>query len=240
MADFNPVSSRYLDGEYAARNPHWDAEDAPWKSGRIIALLERHGLRPRRITEVGCGAGGVLAELRRALPDASLAGIDIAPGAEKLWPQHAWAKIEFSIGDFLATDRESDVILLLDVIEHLENPFEYLVRIRSRAPLFILHFPLDLSAVSVFRESPLLFVREKVGHVHYFTRGLVLALMQECGYEVLEASYTGAAFSAPQRSWKTRIAGLARRAARVLGTDRSVRLLGGETLIVLARPGTGK
>ena len=79
-------------------------------------------------------------------------------------------------------------------------------------------------------------MRRKVGHLHYYTRSLALALLEECGYEVREARYTGAAFNAPQRTWKTRAASLARRAVYALGKDLGVRLLGGETLLVLARP----
>ncbi len=89
--------------------------------------------------------------------------------------------------------------------------------------------------MSVLRESPLLHVRDKVGHIHYFTKGLALALLVECGYEVLDWKYTGAAFTAPQRSWKTRVAGLVRRLAYAANKDAGVRLMGGETLMVLAR-----
>lgn len=236
MPESSTVTRRYLAGDYAARNPHWDAEDAPWKAAQVLGILARHNLHPRRIVEVGCGAGAVLAELRRSLADTELSGFDIAPDAAKLWSNHSWAKIHFVLGDFLSEERQDDLVLLLDVVEHLENPFLFLERLRTRAPLFVFHFPLDLSASSVLRENPLLAVREKVGHIHYFSRGLVLALLTECGYEVLEASYTGAGFSAPQRTWKTRFAGVVRSTMRALGTDFAVRLLGGETLIVLARP----
>jgi len=230
------VSKRYLDGEYARANPHWDAEDAPWKASKVRSLLDRQGVAPESIAEVGCGSGAVLAELRRAYPDAELAGFDIAPGAEEHWRRHADYHIRFTLGDFLESEDRFDVILLLDVIEHLENPFDFLCRIRSRADLFAFHVPLDLSAMSVLREKSLLFVRDKVGHIHYYTKGLALALLGECGYEIIEARYTGAAFSAPQRTIKTRLAGLFRRTARLLGEDVAVRLLGGETLLVLARP----
>lgn len=230
------VGRRYLDGEYAAKNPHWDAEDSPWKAERVHALLQKNGVSPRRLVEVGCGAGGVLAELRKKFPDAELHGFDIAPAAAGFWPQHAWANIEFTTADFLESGgARYDLLLLLDVLEHLEDPFEFLARLRHRAERFVFHFPLDLSAVSVLRETALLHVRDKVGHVHYFTKGLALALLAECGYEVLDWNYTGAAFTAPQRSWKTRLAGWARRLAYAAGKDAGVRLLGGETLMVLAR-----
>lgn len=230
------VGRRYLDGDYAEKNPHWDMEDSPWKAERVYSLLQQNGISPRRVAEVGCGAGGVLAELRRKLPEAELHGFDIAPAAARFWLQHKWANIEFTTGDFLGSGTAPfDLLLVLDVLEHLENPFEFLAQLRHRAERFVFHFPLDLSAVSVLRESPLLHVRDKVGHIHYFTKGLALALLAECGYEVLDWKYTGAAFTAPQRSWKTRLAGLVRRLAYAANKDVGVRLMGGETLMVLAR-----
>ncbi|MDP3715456.1 MAG: hypothetical protein Q8R21_03495, partial [Burkholderiales bacterium] len=77
-------------------------------------------------------------------------------------------------------------------------------------------------------------VRRKVGHVHYYTRGLATALLEDCGYHIVDARYTGAAFTAPQRSLKTWLASLPRRVARVVNPDWGVRLFGGETLMVLA------
>jgi SAM-dependent methyltransferase len=233
----DPVQARYLGADYAMQNPSWDCGDSPWKANLIRGTLERKGIQPGSIVDVGCGGGGVLAALRVSFPEARLCGFDIAPAAARLWDAHTGSGIQFTLGDFLSTSEHHDVVLLLDVIEHLANPFEFLVKVRPRGNHFVFHLPLDLSVLSVLRETPLLFVRKKVGHVHYFTRSLALALLEECGYEVLEARYTGAAFTAPQRSWKTRLAGAVRRAAYALHHDVAARLLGGETLIVLAAPG---
>jgi len=128
-----------------------------------------------------------------------------------------------------------EVILALDVLEHLQDPFEFLARLRGYAAHYIFHFPLDLSALSVAREAPLLHARTKVGHIHYYTKGLALSLLTECGYEIVASTFTGAAFSAPRRSWKTWIAAVPRRVIYAINRDFGARLLGGETLMVLAR-----
>jgi hypothetical protein len=99
----------------------------------------------------------------------------------------------------------------------------------------VFHFPLDLSAASVLRETPLLLARRKTGHIHYYTKGLALALLADCGYRVIEARYTGAALEAPRRALRSRIAALARRLAYAIDRDWGARLLGGETLLVLAQ-----
>ncbi len=46
---------------------------------------------------------------------------------------------------------------------------------------------------------------------------------------------TNAAFGAPKRTWKSRLAGVPRGAIYALNKDLGVRLLGGETLMVLSQ-----
>jgi SAM-dependent methyltransferase len=233
----DPTLDRYLNGDYAQKNPDWDSADASWKADKLHQLLAAHDCLPSSIVEIGCGSGAILAALRRYYPQVSLAGFDIAPEASRFWSDSSVRGIRFELADYLSLDEPvPDLILVLDVLEHLGNPWEFLARLRHRSKLVAIHFPLDLSAVSVLRESPLLQVRDKVGHLHYFTRGLALSLLEESGFEIVEARYTGAALDAPQRSFKTRVAGWARRLAYAVDRDFGARLLGGETLMVLARP----
>jgi SAM-dependent methyltransferase len=229
-------SQKYISNDYVRRNPSWDIEDSPWKAKRVIDILAAAGCKPNSICEVGCGAGGVLAELRRFFPDAELFGYDIAPDTAKFWSRHDSANIHFEVGDFFELNQKHfDVLLMLDVMEHLQDLFDFLKRLIDYARFFVFHIPLDLSAVNVLRERPLIRSRLKAGHIHYFTKGLALSLLEECGYEVLDWRYTGAAFTSPKHTWKTRLASLPRGLAYSLNKDWGVRLLGGETLMVLAR-----
>jgi len=230
------IRDRYTDGDYLRHNPSWDIEDSGWKTSRIDSILREVDLKPGSICEVGCGAGGVLVELRRFFPDAELFGYDISSDAARFWKHHDAAGIHFELGDFFQLNqRYFDVVLLLDVIEHLENPFEFLRRLREHADLFVFHIPLDLSASNIIRETPLMLARSKVGHVHYFSKGLALALLDDCGYEIITWRYTGAAFSSPKSDWKTKLASLPRLLAYSISKDWGVRLLGGETVTVLAK-----
>ena len=228
---------KYKSGEYLVKNPTWDIEDSPWKADQVCKILTQNSIYPKSVVEVGCGAGGVLAAMHNEYPEIEYCGFEIAPDASQFWAKYKDKNISFVIGDYLTADAPHfEVLLLLDVIEHLPDPFTFLSALHGRADYFIFHFPLDLSAVSVLREQPLLNVREKVGHIHYYTKGLALSLIKETGFEVLDWNYTGAAFSAPQGNWKTKLAQLPRRLANiVIGRDAGVRLLGGDTLIVLAR-----
>lgn len=239
MAETEPVAGRYLGSDYLQKNPSWDVEDSPWKAMHVQKLLASHGVQPASIVDVGCGAGRVLMELKQAYPGARLSGYDIAPDAERFWAQPRANGIELTVGDFTAAGGPAcDVLLAMDVLEHLQDPFAFLARIKGRARYYVFHFPLDLSAISVLRETPLLHVHDKVGHVHYYTRGLAIALLEDCGYRVVDARYTGAALNAPQLGWRARLAKWPRRLAFAIHRDLGARLLGGETLMVLATADT--
>lgn len=229
-------NKKYMSRDYLNENPSWDIEDSPWKADFVTKILKSYNIKPASICDVGCGSGGVLAELRSAFPQAELFGYDIAPDAAQFWPQHEALNIKFHIGDFIILNSQKyDVLLVLDVVEHVNDPFFFLSDLRGSSMYYLFHFPLDLSAINVIRETPILKVREKVGHIHYFTKNIALSLLKECRYAVIDYWYSGATFSALRRTWKTRIASLLRRAAYALNKDLGTRMFGGETLFVLAR-----
>lgn len=228
------VESRYLDGTYLAENPDWDSADARWKADMIGALFKAHGIQPSSIADVGCGSGEVLANLMEYFPETAMTGFDISPQLAGFWKKHQ--SINFRLGDFHKLHEEKfDTVLMLDVFEHVRDPFSFLELARTRAKNFVFHIPLDLSAFSVLRGSPLMNVRKSVGHLHYYTKELALQTLKDCGYSIDSWHYTGA-YRSPsiRRSWKTNLAVLPRWLACLFNKDAGVRLLGGETLLVLA------
>jgi hypothetical protein len=124
---------------------------------------------------------------------------------------------------------------MLDVFEHVRDPFTFLEESKQFSDYFIFHIPLDLSAFSVLRGSPLMNVRKKVGHLHFYTKDLALETLHECGYELIQWRYTGASLNSPNRRLKTKIASIPRKLFYAINKDFGVRLFGGETLLVLAR-----
>lgn len=228
------IENRYVNGNYLAANPDWDSADAPWKASLVAAILNKHAVAPASIADVGCGSGDVLANLRLLFPSAALTGFDVSPQLDKFWSKHR--DIRFERSDFLETRERFDVLMMLDVFEHVRDPFTFLEKARGVAKNFVFHIPLDLSALSVARGVPLMRQREGVGHLHFYTKDLALKTLTECGYVTLDWQYTNAyATLATHRTWKTLLAALPRQLVAAFSKDFAVRLLGGETLIVLAR-----
>jgi SAM-dependent methyltransferase len=231
------VSGRtiYLDGEYLAKNPGWHVEESPWKARQILHMLRRNRITAKTICDVGCGTGEVLKQLQETLNnDCAFLGYDISPQAFELAKGRANGKLQFMLADFLEEQSNFDLILVLDVIEHLEDYFSFLKRLKARSHYKIFHIPLDLSVQTVFRKKALLKRRELYAHVHYFTKETALRTLVDTGYEVLDYFYTPRSIDFGSE-FGEKLLKLPRKACFAVHRDFAARFLGGFSLLVLAR-----
>ncbi len=230
------MNTIYSDGTYLDNNPNWHQEDSPWKAGHIANVLRRQGIRPSTICEIGCGAGEIVCSLAREFGDGvKFSGYDISPQAFEICGKKQGKNVRFFQMNLLDEDIRFDVVLAIDVFEHVEDYFGFLRKLRSKGEYKIFHIPLDLSVQSVLRGSPIMKKRASVGHLHYFTEETALATLRDTGYEVLSHCFTSGALELPQRSWKARLMKLPRKLLFSLNPTLAVRLLGGFSLLVLAK-----
>ena len=113
----------YLDGEYLAKNPGWHIEESPWKAKQILRMLKKNHIVPRTVCDVGCGAGEVLKQLQESLDGECLfRGYEISPQAFEMCRSKANERLEFKMADLCREENVSfDLLLVLDVIEHIER-----------------------------------------------------------------------------------------------------------------------
>lgn len=229
------VENRYLDGSYRDANPEWDRGDSEWKAKQVEKILKGNAVSPQSIVEVGCGSGDILRHLRRVFPGAKLVGYDISPQAKVFWDADTQG-IEFYLEDFHQHNiTKHEILLMLDVFEHVRDPYSFLEQSRDHAKLFVFHIPLDLSALSVARVAPLRLARRKVGHLHSYTKDLAIETIIDCGYSVIDFAYTKKYLSRSALTFRGCLAFIPRFLLSVINKDFSVRILGGESLIVLAK-----
>lgn len=226
----------YLNGGYFLNNPTWDVEDSLWKVGHVRSAIERLGLYPKRVVEVGCGAGEILNQLHGILPEEiEYSGFEISPKALELCQTRRKERLDFYLGS-IPEGAYFDLLLALDVFEHVEDYFGFLKEIRSKAKVKIFHIPLDMSVRSVATVSPILHARKTVGHLHYFSKETALSTLTDCGYEIVDWFYTSGPYNRPPRLMPSVIAALTveplKRALFRGFEDQWVRLFGGTMLVV--------
>jgi SAM-dependent methyltransferase len=228
-------STIYTDGTYLRKNPGWHSDDSAWKARHVARLLERHAIAPATVCEVGCGAGEILRRLADELePGTRFFGYEISPDAYRLCSRGNGGNFAFKLGNLLEEPAYFDVVMAIDVFEHVEDCFMFLRKLRGKGKHKVFHIPLDLSALALLRGSKLLDMRRSVGHIHYFTKETALALLEDTGYRVIDHSYTSGATELGGLGWKTRLLKGPRQALHAMNPDAAARVLGGYSLLVLA------
>lgn len=133
-----------MDESYVLKYPELEHAHFWWKVRRELIsriLSERVGLIGTRILDVGCGAGLTMRRLADA--GALVEGIEVDPAFERA------SVVEPGViryGDILMLDieRRYDVVLMLDVLEHIEDEGAALARvieILEPGGLFVLTVP---------------------------------------------------------------------------------------------------
>ena len=227
--------SIYINHEYLTRNPTWHVEHSAWKARHVAEIMRDHGLEPQRIAEAGCGAGEVLVQLKRVFPGSELVGYELSPQAFALCRPRASAGLEYRNLDINQVADTYDLVLCLDVFEHVDDYIGFLRALRQKARFKEFHIPIDISVQSVFRGHPLQNIRKSVGHLHHFTADTAIDTLRYCGYEILDTRYTGNAIDFSGRGWKGSLMKYPRKLLFGLSPHLCVRLLGGWSLLVLAR-----
>lgn len=227
----------YTGGEYLRNNPSWHEEDSAWKAKHIVKILENNDVRPDSVSEVGCGAGEILNQLYSMMPDTvSFAGFEISPQAYAMSTRKAKERLSFYLRDFQSEpDNQIDLLLVIDVIEHVEDYFGFLRNIRQKAEYKVFHIPLDISVQRVFLSKPILKRRRDLGHIHYFTKETALATLEDTGYDIIDHFYTAGSLDVPSKKLVYALGKWPLRLASMLNKELAVRILGGHSLMVLAK-----
>jgi SAM-dependent methyltransferase len=230
----------YKSGSYLQATKSWHAEDGRWKAAQIKKIIDRNGVRPQSIAEIGCGSGSILDELATFadLQAVHFEGYDISPQAIEIAARLGNDRIRFFQKDLLAQDDDKhfDVLLVIDVIEHVPDYMGFVDRCRRRAEFKVYHIPLDIHVSSVLRNA---FIRSRytIGHIHYFTADSAIDCLKDTGHEIIDCVYTNIAFGLFREhpSLNKAVANVPRWLLSRFSIPFTARVLGGYSLLVLAR-----
>ena len=187
----------YTSGKYTENNPTYHLEDSEFKWKNFKKLLLKSNLNYKsfkNVAEIGCGIGQILsiAKKNNFFNTSNFYGYDENPDAiqrAKLLD----STISFSNEDILKKDFEKkfDLIIAADVIEHIEDSFNFLKLLRNKSKYFLFNIPLEMSLLSLLRQNKLFNNSYKsVGHLHFFSKKSALIALEHNGYKVLNLSYS--------------------------------------------------
>lgn len=184
----------YTSGDYWSA--HHDAESG-YKAILIFKMLERMTLMPQgghyTAIEIGCGTGTVLETAGKILDAKAdsyeLIGYDIASDAIQIATQRNQnPHIRFEVG---GTDipHRVDHIYIMDVAEHVENPYQLLRDLHGKSDYVFLHLPMEESISHWFTERGRNSYNE-YSHIHFYSWQSAQILIEASGYEIADVQFT--------------------------------------------------
>lgn len=234
--------SIYSNEKYLKNNKSWHVEDSPWKARQIFQLITKNKIQLDKSTicEVGCGAGEILVQLSALInQECKFTGYDISPQLNVFWKERTTEKIEFICQDFLTSGENYDILMFIDLIEHLEDYLGFLRKIKARGNYKIFNFPLEIFAVKALVGNKYLESRSKYGHIHYFNKDICLALLKDLEFEIIDYFYAPSAIDLSSTTTSisplSRLAKLPRILLSKFSVDLTAKLLGGYSLFVLSK-----
>lgn len=227
----------YEDGSYLANHEGWHIEDSPWKAEQINKIIQLNQISFKSAVEVGCGAGGVINELSKKFPDVQFSGFEISPQAAQFWAQHQRDNVKIELKDFLTTSDTYDLLLLIDVFEHIPDYMGFLKSLSARSKYFVFNIPLDMHIVGLILDNQVS-ARDKYGHLHYFSKATALRILADTGYQIVDHFYapgfSGVPVESGRKTWQQKLLYPCRKLMYSVSPALSTKLFGGASLMVLA------
>jgi predicted TPR repeat methyltransferase len=185
------MEEKYINGKYWEENETLHEEDSDFKSEHFLTLLKRNPLIPtKKIVDIGCGAGRIIWNFSKEYPESSCVGVDLSEKIiEYAKGKYSSQHLKYLTHDEFEKNEEIfELVLLADVFEHVRDYLGFLKDIRSKYPYQLFNIPLDLSVKYLLNDRPMK-MKDSVGHLHYFYDKLILKILEDNGFKVIDYLY---------------------------------------------------
>jgi hypothetical protein len=126
---------------------------------------------------------------------------------------------------------QADLVLLIDVFEHVEDYYGFLRELQKKSKYFVFHIPLDMfvlaSLMNNYEQKKI-----KVGHLHYFDYRTALGVLEDTGYKVINYHFTKNYLQSQTKEVKM-LRPFRRVGEFLFGIKSNSKILGGYSIMVL-------
>jgi len=195
----------YLTDEYVKNNPNLHIQDSVWKTEKIIPFIDKIDFNKKKeitILDVGGGAGEILKLIsnyintkyqiysKKYMLDLSPKMLDI----QKIYNPDFYKTFNEDICHTSINDKEIDITLMIDVLEHIPKPELALKELKRISSYVIFKVPLENNLASRFmnkisKGNYRLNIVKKVGHVNVFNTRDILKLIKKHHGKIIYYSY---------------------------------------------------
>jgi SAM-dependent methyltransferase len=231
----------YANGAYWAHRMDIRSE---YKVRLVDELMRQAGVewpRGAKIAEVGSGPGSFLIPLAEELhaTDATttFAAFDISPdaiAAGRAQGDAAGLPIEWHVGSAAQMSGSYDYVFVMDVLEHLENPAQFLRDLAGKSKYVVLHLPIEQSLGHMLVNRPTS-AFERVAHLQFYSLETAKILLGSSPFQVVDVLFSAASKETfdPRRSTLIRLVKFIRYYAYRANPRLASIIAGGSTLWLL-------
>ncbi|TAL50339.1 class I SAM-dependent methyltransferase [Patescibacteria group bacterium] len=149
-----------------------------------------HITQSDRVLDIGCGNGVLAYDLADVA--AYVMGIDLNEKNRHAWENRfARKNLEYHIADatIFSPEEHFDVVVLSNVLEHIERRVEFLQRIKHLAPLFLIRVPMiDRDWITLYKKEIGIEYRLDMTHFTEYTLQSFTDEIQEAGFTMKSSS----------------------------------------------------
>ena len=235
---------RYLSGDYIKKNHSYHIEDSDfkWKNFHNILKKSKFDLdKVNSISDIGCGSGQILkyANSSNIFNNKCIFdGYDINPDAIKAAKKNP-SKISFFNEDFInLKEVKRDLIIAADVLEHVQDKYNFLTKLKNKGNFFLFNIPLEISLFSMIREKNIFkHSFENVGHLHFYTKRTALLTLENIGFEILNSNLVNNRFEELKKNKKIKslFINIPQYVVEKFSQNLACSIFGGYSLVVLAK-----
>ena len=192
-SDFDPGSiytRGYFQGEQADGYADYQGsrDELAHEFRRVITAITEAGKKHGRLLEIGCAYGYFLDEASRSF---DVSGVELAEDAVASCRERGLDVVQHADEQFYATRAPFDVVVMLDVIEHLSDPSVVLKDLykhaRSDALLVITTGDFGSLMARIMQQQWRLMTPPQ--HLWYFTVEAITRLLSQCGFQVIQVTH---------------------------------------------------